>query len=92
MPTAKLRRLLALPTSEAQRRAGLNRATIRKLRGKFGIEVLPVRRPWQAAEIALLGTAPDDEVAAQLGRSSVIVRRKRWKLHIRAAAKGTGRR
>jgi hypothetical protein len=86
LPTDELRRLLALPSSEVRRRAGLHSTTILRLRDKLGIETLPLWRPWQPAEIALLGTAPDDEVATRLGRSVGGVRRKRWKLHIPAAA------
>jgi hypothetical protein len=37
---------------------------------------------WTAAELALLGTAPDDVVAAQIGRTLGAVRGRRWKLNI----------
>jgi hypothetical protein len=40
---------------------------------------------WTAEELALLGTMPDAEVAAQIGRKETAVRSKRSKLGIRSA-------
>jgi hypothetical protein len=37
---------------------------------------------WAAEDIALLGTAPDEEVARRTGRTAAAVRRKRWALDI----------
>ncbi len=44
---------------------------------------------WTAEERARLGTIPDEEVAAQIGRTASAVRRKRTKRGI-ATAQGTG--
>jgi hypothetical protein len=43
---------------------------------------------WQEEELALLGTLPDDEVAALLGRTTNAVRVKRGKLRIPKARDG----
>jgi len=40
------------------------------------------RRPWTPAEDAVLGTAPDTEIAARLGRHIAIVCIRRQKLGI----------
>jgi hypothetical protein len=83
--TAELRQALLLPSTEVRRRTGLGWHTICRLRRKLGIEARPLTRFWQPAELALLGTAPDREIAERLGRSVRGVRRKRGKLHIPAA-------
>ena len=41
----------------------------------------PARQPrWTEEELALLGTIPDEEVAAQIGRTKMAVYLKRWEL------------
>jgi hypothetical protein len=37
---------------------------------------------WTEEELALLGTAPDEEIARQIGRTERSVYLKRWKLGI----------
>jgi len=112
-------KLLDAPTREIERRTGLDRATIDRLRRDLGVEepVLqlpsafsfdrsaagkaPTRGPgygsaetaaarprrnlyrWHRLEIELLGTAPDAEIAARLGRSKRAVAAKRGELGIR---------
>jgi hypothetical protein len=43
---------------------------------------------WKQEELALLGTLPDDEVAARIGRTTNAVRVKRTKLRIPTARDG----
>ena len=82
VPGAGVRALLRQPTVEVRRRTGLARSTIRRLRDELGVEPPRPGRPWQPAEIALLGTAPDAEVAAMLGRSPEAVAGKRRELRV----------
>jgi hypothetical protein len=56
----------------------------------FGSENQPRGRPWTAAEISALGSAPDRVIASRLGRSRASVIDKRIRLGI-AAATGRGR-
>ena len=46
--------------------------------------VLDERRAWPASDLALLGTGPDAEIAAKVGRDVAVVSRKRTALNIRA--------
>jgi hypothetical protein len=41
---------------------------------RFARSVPPARRPWKPAELAMLGTAADEEVAAKIGRTVSAVR------------------
>jgi len=77
LAAAGWRELLALPSTEVRRRTGISWQTIRRLREQLGITPPAASRRWQAAEIALLGTAPDAEVARQLGRSVAAVESRR---------------
>ena len=54
------------------------------MRAKRGIPN-PSGNGWTAEELALLGTAPDAEVAARIGRSEEAVTLKRCKLRIPTA-------
>jgi hypothetical protein len=85
VPTATLRRLLGAPATEVRRRTGLGLHTIAELRRKLGIQARRLTRPWQDAEIALLGTAPDQEIAQRLGRTVSAVYGKRRHLQVRRA-------
>jgi hypothetical protein len=48
----------------------------------------PGGRPWTEAELALLGTLPDDEVAVRIGRTTTAVRVQRLRLKIPTARDG----
>jgi hypothetical protein len=39
-------------------------------------------RPWTRAEVKLLGTAPDEEIAKRLNRAPVAIRVRRHRLRI----------
>lgn len=78
VPTAELRALLARPTAEVRRRSGLAPSTIRRLRRQLGVMAQRLNRPCQPAEEALIGAAPDAEVAKALGRSVEAIRARRW--------------
>lgn len=47
----------------------------------------PTGPPWSPAEDSLLGTAPDSEIAARLGRSRGSVAARRHKLGIKSPAR-----
>jgi hypothetical protein len=82
LDTPKLRQILSRPSSEVRRRTGIGWHTICQLRRRLGIEARPLLRRWQPAELAMLGTAPDHQLAERLQRSVTAVRRRRRALHL----------
>jgi hypothetical protein len=85
---ARIALLGKLSDTEAARKLGLSRSTVRLKRRELRIpsnETPPVR--WTASMIALLGSLPDAEVARRLGLDDDAVSRKRWKLGIAPAGK-----
>lgn len=54
-----------------------------------GRSINPAVRAWTAEEDALLGTAPDAEIAARLGRTPTAVGKRRWVLGRPACRPGT---
>lgn len=77
--TDELTRILGRPSTEVTRRTGLTARTVKCLREKLGIQALKVHHEWVAAEVKLLGTAPDPEVALKLGLTISQVRDKRFR-------------
>ncbi len=63
------------PTQKAARRLNRTVSSVMNRRFRLGATVVDrVTRPWTAEEEALLGTAPDAEVAERLSRSGPSVR------------------
>jgi hypothetical protein len=76
-------------------RIGRTVGAVRCKRGVLGIPRAPAagggREPWWTAqELALLGTAPDADVAERTGRTVGAVRQKRRERGIPRAAQGGG--
>jgi hypothetical protein len=68
-----------------------NERELKRLLGKASSLVLKKLRKakmlvewWQPEEVKLLGTAPDSQIAARIGRRNEVVRHKRQTLHIPA--------
>ena len=59
MSSAGLDELLVLSSTEVRRWTGLSWQTIRMLRERLGRDRPAAGRPWQAGELALVGTAPE---------------------------------
>ncbi len=74
----ELREIARLPVAEACAKFGLSNKTVAKIRAEHGLGL----RRWQATEERLLGSGPDRDVAARLGRSLNGVRSRRYKLGI----------
>ena len=75
-------------------RWGISKASVVAKRGALGIAPLDARRgketqqPWTDADIVQLGTAPDAQLAVQLGRSPAAVRNARMARGIAASRPG----
>ena len=73
---------------------GISKASVVAKRGALGIAPLDARRgketqqPWTDADIVQLGTAPDAQLAMQLGRSPAAVRNARMARGIAASRPG----
>lgn len=63
---------------------GMGFRTVRAKRQALGIPPCGLRRLWTPDEEALLGTAPDAEIAQRIGRSKQAVQGRRWLLKIPA--------
>src|SRR5262245_16343559 len=92
MPTAGTNRLVRIAAVKGAKAAQRQGATAAERRRKTKLAKRPnliqyahASRPniWTSAELALLGTIPDDEVAEQLGRMVNAVRLRREKLGLR---------
>ena len=79
---ALVARLGKVPDAEAARLAGVSSTAATHIRRSLGIRAYLPKDKWTRDEIALLGTAPDREIAARLTRSVEAVKRKRAILHI----------
>ena len=80
--------------AELAARWGISKASVVAKRGALGIAPLDASRgketqhPWTDADIVQLGTAPDAQLAMQLGRSPAAVRNARMARGIAASRPG----
>ena len=88
----ELRLLGTMPDDELAERIGRTAKAVRQMRTGRGIPSAEDRRrrehqdrAWTAAELALLGTIPDDELASRIGRTESAVRVMRGKRGIPTA-------
>src|SRR5262249_51138929 len=93
--STRLRQDLNRELSEAKRGKTLPPEQVERRRRtalELGLRPVSLRPggswPWTKEELALLGTAPDAEVAAQLGRTEIAVQVKRIRLGLPAACDG----
>lgn len=82
MPDAVKPLLGKLPDAQLAVQFGRSYDTVRRWRSAAGIPAVVVRRPWEPAHVALLGSAPDKIVARLVQRRTSAVTAKRESLNI----------
>ena len=80
-----IRRLGREPDHVIASEHGVSVRCVGMWRSRLGIEPYQPERAWTEDEIALIGTAPDAEIALRLSRTPTQVRRRRQKMSIVAA-------